>query len=99
MAEASKVNNAGWDRLRMKVASSSLDVAMSSTLLHQDLRGLARSLSLARPVKRSKVHLTSAEVNGVPSCHLTPWWSLKVSPLPASLHDHLSARSGRIVSR
>src|SRR5258708_30638142 len=99
MPDASKVNNAGCGRLSTSVASSSPDVATSSTLLHQDLRGLARSLSLARPVSRSKVHLTSAEVHGLPSCHLTPLWSLQVSRLPSSLHDQLSARSGRIVSR
>src|SRR6516162_9923652 len=48
-----------------------------------------RSLSLPVPIRRSQVHLTSAAVNGLPSCHLTPWRSGKVSSLPSSLHSHL----------
>src|SRR5712671_1321790 len=38
----------------------------------------------------------SAAVNGLPSCHLTPCRSLKVSSVPSSLHDQLVARSGTI---
>src|SRR5436305_13720992 len=72
---------------------------MSATLFHQDLRGLARNRSWPRPLSRSQVHLTSAAVKGFPSCHLTPGCSLKVSALPSSLHDQLSASSGRIVAR
>jgi hypothetical protein len=45
------------------------------------------------------VHLTSAAVNGRPSCHLTPWRSLKVSAVPSSFQAQLSASSGRIVSK
>src|SRR6516164_2442884 len=48
-----------------------------------------RNLSLPVPIRRSHVHLTSAAVNGLPSCHLTPWRSGKVSSLPSSLHSHL----------
>src|ERR1700730_17125358 len=44
----------------------------------------------------SQVHLTSAAVNGLPSCHLTPWRSASLSPVPSSLHDQLVARSGTI---
>src|SRR5215468_6574678 len=63
---------------------------------YQDLRGLRRSLSSDFPVSRSQVHLTSLAVNGWPSCHLTPWRSGKVSSVPSSLHDQLTARSGTI---
>ena len=42
------------------------------------------------------MHLTSAAVNGLPSCHLTPWRNLKVSSVPSSLHDQLVAKSGTI---
>src|SRR6266404_7453536 len=72
---------------------------ISSMLLYQDLRGLRRSLSLALPVSKSQVHLTSAAVKGFPSCHLTPWRSGKVSSVPSSLHDHPVARSGTIEAR
>src|SRR5215469_11144472 len=58
-----------------------------------------RNLSLPVPIRRSQVHLTSAAVNGLPSCHLTPWCSGKVSSLPSSLHSHLVARSGTIDCR
>src|SRR5262245_39054045 len=44
----------------------------------------------------SQVHLTSLAVNGLPSCHLTSWRSGKVSSVPSSLHDQLTARSGTI---
>src|SRR5215831_5385559 len=55
-----------------------------------------RNLSLPRPISRSQVHLTSAAVKGLPSCHLTPWRNGKVSSLPSSLHDQLVARSETI---
>src|SRR5580704_8297611 len=74
-------------------------VTIATTLFHHDLRGFARSLSVDRPVSRSQVHLTSAEVKGWPSCHLTPSRNLKVSRVPSAFHDQLSARSGTIVSR
>src|SRR5437763_3989457 len=57
-----------------------------------------RSFSAVLPCNRSQVHLTSAAVNGLPSCHLTPWRSGKVSSLPSSLQDQLVARSGMIES-
>src|SRR4029077_14230901 len=66
----------------------------SSRFLYQDLRGLRRSFSSDLPVSISQVHLTSLAVNGLPSCHLTPWRSAKVSSVPSSLHDQLAARSG-----
>src|SRR5712691_7618346 len=55
-----------------------------------------RSLSLALPVSRSQVHLTSWAVKGLPSCHLTPWRNGRVSSVPSSFHDQLVARSGTI---
>src|SRR5215468_6669760 len=58
-----------------------------------------RNLSLPVPINRSQVHLTSAAVKGLPSCHLTPWRSEKVSSLPSSAHSHLVARSGTIEER
>src|SRR5216683_7088975 len=69
---------------------------MLSRLAYQDFRGLTRSFSLALPCKRSKVHLTSADVNGFPSCHLTPSRSGNVNSVPSSFHAQLVARSGTI---
>src|SRR5208337_227122 len=70
-----------------------------SKLLYQDLRGLTRSFSLDLPTIRFQVHLTSAAVNGWPSCHLTPCRSGKVSSVPSSFHDQPVARSGTIELR
>src|SRR5690242_21582517 len=47
-------------------------------------RALTRSFSLDLPCTRSKVHVTSAAVNGLPSCHLTPSRNLKVSSVLSS---------------
>src|SRR5258707_7336014 len=47
----------------------------------------------------SKVHATSFAVNGLPSCHVTPWRSGKVSCVPSSFHDQPVARSGTIDCR
>src|SRR6202035_1813183 len=97
--EASNARIAGCGRSSKKLASAGPLTAISATLLHHDLRGFARNFSVERPVNRSQVHLTSAAVNGLPSCHLTPWRSLKVRRLPSSLPAQLSARSGRSVWR
>src|SRR4029077_9677440 len=51
------------------------------------------------PVSRSQVHLTSLAMNGLPSCHLTPWRHRKVSSVPSSLPDQLNAHSGTIDCR
>src|SRR5689334_23380329 len=59
-------------RFRRKVTPLSLLGITSSRLRYQDLRGLTRNFSVDLPVIRSQVHLTSAAVNGFPSCHLTP---------------------------
>src|SRR5438105_759181 len=58
-----------------------------------------RSFSSALSIKRSKVHLTSAAVKGLPSCRLTPWRSGKVNSVPSSFHDQLVAKSGTIDCR
>src|ERR1043165_2800803 len=65
-------------------------------LPYQLARGLFLSLLRARPVSRLKVHSTSLAVNSQPSCHLTPWRSLKVSSVLSSFQLHDSARSGTI---
>src|SRR6516225_3897528 len=78
------------------MVSKSPFVVTSATFTYHDLRGLTRSLSLDLPINRSKVHLTSAAVSGLPSCHLTPWRNGKVSSVPSSFHDQPVARSGMI---
>src|SRR6516225_2432431 len=78
------------------MVSKSPFVVTSATFTYHDLRGLTRSLSLDLPINRSKVHLTSAAVNGLPSCHCTPWRNGKVSSVPSSFHDQPVARSGMI---
>ena len=89
----------GCGSLRLNVTSRSPLVVMLSTLVYHEARGLRRSLVSLLPATMSKVHLTSAAVNGFPSCHLALPTSLKMSCLPSALHCQLSARSGRIVSR
>src|SRR5690242_20645769 len=81
------------------LASKSPLVVTLSRFCHHDLRGLTRNLSADFPVSRSHVHLTSAAVNGLPSCHLTPSRSLNVSVVPASSQLQLVAKSGLIVSK
>src|SRR6516225_4668230 len=68
-------------------------------LANQDLRGLMRSFSLALPISRSTVHLTSEAVKGLPSCHLTSCRSGKVSSVPSSFQAQPVARSGTIERR
>jgi len=55
---------------------------------------LIRNFSLPLSSSRSQVHLTSAAVNGLPSCHLTPVRNLNVSSVPSSFHAQLVASSG-----
>src|SRR5436190_20005487 len=61
---------------------------------------LARSLNTVRPrycsgfQTCSAEKATSAEVNGLPSCHLTPSRSLKVTDSPSAAPSHESARRG-----
>src|ERR1700719_709266 len=90
--------NEGCGRFRRKLASKSPLVVTSARFWYQDLRGLILSFSDPLPCSSSQVHLTSLAVNGLPSCHLTPWRNLKVSTVPSSFHDHSLARSGTIVS-
>src|SRR5713226_6150710 len=86
-------------RFRWKLTSLSPLVVTASRFRYQDLRGLTRNFSAAVPEINSQVHLTSAAVNGLPSCHLMPSRNLNVSSLPSSLHDQLEARSATIDSR
>src|SRR4029077_20500039 len=58
-----------------------------------------RNFSAELPASRSQVHLTSLAVNGLPSCHFTPWRNGKVSSVPSSLHDQLAAKSDTIDCR
>src|SRR5215472_1975558 len=92
--DANNARKEGCGRFKRKVTSQSPLTLTSSRFLYQDLRGLRRSLFSDLPVSVSQVHLTSWAVNGLPSCHLTPWRSRKVSSVPSSLHDQLTARSG-----
>src|SRR5262249_18841170 len=62
-------------------------------------RGLMRSFSLVLPISRSTVHLTSAAVKGLPSCHLTSCRNGKVSSVPSSFQAQPVARSGTIERR
>src|SRR6185437_11602274 len=76
-------------------------VTTSLRLAYQILRGFLRMISFfssPRPASASQVHFTSAEVKGLPSCHLTPWRSLKVSFVLSAFQAQLSARSGTIWS-
>src|SRR5437764_530253 len=83
----------------ISIVRGTLAALTSLTFSYQDLRGLRRSLSLPLSINRSQVHLTSAAVNGLPSCHLTPWCKGKVSSLPSSLQLHPVASSGTIELR
>src|SRR5205814_5011612 len=88
---------AGCGRFNTKVTSWSPFVVTSSRLRYQALRGLTRSFSAVFPCSISQVHLTSLAVNGLPSCHLTPCFSLKISLRPvSSSHAQLVASSGTI---
>src|SRR3954466_8932245 len=76
------------------VACSGLSAVTSSTLKYQSLRGFLRKRFCDLPISMSNVHFTSAELNGLPSCHFTPSRSLKVSAFLSALHDHSIASSG-----
>src|ERR1700761_5867522 len=70
------------------------------SFVYQIFLGLRRkSVVSPFPISIRQVHCTSLAVNGVPSCHLTPCRSLKVSLVFVASRDQLSARSGMIVSR
>src|SRR5256884_9436692 len=90
---------AGCGRLRWNVACKSPSVVTSARFAYQSLRGFLRNLFCDLPCSISNVHFTSALVNGLPSCHLTPSRSLKVSAFLSALQDQLVASSGWIVSR
>ena len=50
--------------------------------------------ALPAATRRSIVATTSAELNGVPSCHVTFWRRSKTHTLPSALGVHLRARPG-----
>src|SRR5262249_19359605 len=68
-----------------------------SRLVYQDARGFLRKSSGSFPVSLFQVHCTSFAENGLPSCHLTPWRSLKMSLVLSPFQDQLSARSGTML--
>jgi hypothetical protein len=82
----------------LNVTCKSPSGTTDSTFVNQSLRGFLRNLFCDVPASISKVHFTSALVNGLPSCHFTPSRSLKVSALPSGLQDQPVASSGTIVS-
>src|SRR4051812_16401770 len=88
----------GCGSFRWKITLLSPSVATSLMLNHHVLRGFLRSLPLTLPVSMSHVHLTSAEVNGLPSCHFTPSRNWKVSVRSSSLQAQEVPRSGTILS-
>src|SRR5690349_16266948 len=85
---------AGCGRLRWNVACIGLSAVTSSTLKYQSLRGFLRNLFCDLPISMSKVHFTSAEVNGLPSCHFTPSRNWNIKDFLSSLHFQLVASSG-----
>src|SRR5437764_15258754 len=89
----------GCGRLRWKTASVLPLTVTSATLSYQSLRGFLRNFASDLPINMSNVHFTSFAVNGLPSCHLTPSRSLKVSCVLSAFHDQLVASSGTMVSR
>jgi hypothetical protein len=88
----------GCGRFSTKVASWSPLTVTSFRFCHHTARGFLRKSSGSLPVSRFQVHCTSLAVNGLPSCHLTPWRSLKVSLVLLASQAQLSARSGTMVS-
>src|SRR5215468_5738553 len=89
--------NDGCGRFRLKTTSSSPLTLTLSRFVYQDARGFLRKSSGSFPVSLVQVHCTSFAVNGLPSCHLTPWRSLKMSLVLSALHDQPSARSGTML--
>ena len=63
----------GWGRLSRKMTVCASGASIASTFAYQSLRGLRRNLAGASGASRttSNVYLTSFEVKGLPSCHLT----------------------------
>src|SRR5262252_4823107 len=89
--------NDGCGRFRLKITSSSPLTVTLSRLVYQDARGFLRKSSGSFPVSLFQVHCTSFAENGLPSCHLTPWRSLKMSLVLSAFQDQLSARSGTML--
>src|SRR5215475_13999900 len=89
--------NDGCGRFRLKTSSSSPLTVTLSRLVYQDARGFLRNSSGSFPVSVFQVHCTSFAENGLPSCHLTPWRSVKMSLVLSPFQDQLSARSGTML--
>ena len=85
------------DRAPFKVEGG-LVIAVDGHFFEISIPGFAR-VEAQFIVRFAGQHLTSFAVNGLPSCHLTPWRSGRVSSVPSSLHDQLVARSGTIDCR
>src|SRR5262245_51270569 len=85
-----------WDRsgaygcLKRKTTVRSSGVSIAASTLPID--ALVRAWNLSRT--SSKLNLTSAEVKGVPSCHVTPGWSRTRYTAPPCSTCQLSASSG-----
>src|SRR5215469_9832223 len=90
----------GCGRLRWNTTVEASGVSMASTFAYQSLRGLILSLAGASGLSRtmSKVNLTSFEVKGLPSCHLTSLRRKNTRFRYPSCHAHFSARSPTTVS-
>src|ERR1700735_1639300 len=88
----------GCGSVRWNATSNGPLTATSLMLNHHVLRGFLRILLSTLPVRASHVHFTSAEVNGLPSCHFTPSRSWNVNVRSSSLYFHDVARSGTIAS-
>ncbi len=88
----------GCGRLRWIVTSKSVGARTKLTLPNHEPRGLVRSRLRALLVRRLKVHSTSLDVNGMPSCHFTPRRSLNDSSVLSSFQAQDSARSGTTAS-
>jgi hypothetical protein len=80
------------------VTRSSPLVETSVTLAYQAWRGFLRNFCAERSITMSKVHFTSAAVNGLPSCQLTPGRRRKASLVPSAFHSQPVASSGTMPS-
>src|SRR5450631_1438546 len=99
-ALASSTGRLGCGSLSSNVASKSPLMLTSCSFEYQTFRGLRWKSDVSPlPISIRQVHCTSFDVNGLPSCQLTPCRSLKVSLVLVESHDQLSARSGITVSR
>src|SRR5215510_3252853 len=86
-------------RLRLRQVKCGLMLAVDRDVLEVRVPDAARVPAEVLLTNQAlPVHCTSLAVNGLPSCHFTPWRSLKVSLVRLASHAQLSARSGTMVS-